>query len=57
MTTTKITEEELEEVQYAIKDLLQELQSDSIDMSNIREALAVIHKTATRVAQSQAYSR
>ena len=53
MATTKITEGELEAVQYAIEGLLKEIQSDSIDMGYIREKLKAIGRTAFWVSKHQ----
>ena len=55
MATNKIriTETELEYVEYCIKGLMQEIATDSIDMGYINEKLSSIKATALRVRQAQ----
>ena len=49
-----ITDAELENVEYSIKGILKEIQSDSIDLGYITEKLNSIKLTAERVRKHQA---
>ena len=53
MAGVKITDEDLDTVKYAVKGLLQEIRSNSIDMSYIMNKVNVIISIAERITVRQ----